>query len=983
MASTNSWSGNLVGELHCLTKPPNPEKHIEAKAIDIVALHDIRQTTDVPWGTGKSGTWLRQLLPKDIRGARIFTFCYNTEFVFGGGWENFETAVLELLRSIATARGTVPARRPLVLMCHGLSALLIEAVVARMLAEDSNYLQLGEAVKAVIFLNGSQRQSTIVSWPTLLLQIAQENLLADPRLESTVRSWLQENASSLEKLPLRFKKLSSGIKIISLYGPLGLFHPGNDEELLTLGLKREKKMLRPNCDHQSIAEFTNRDDEGFQFLVKELKSIIKRANKVEENSVDQGHGNTTEAAYNDKSAQEVTMAASHRPVTGDIQASNPHAKDLVAETLIKRKPLPRQGFEALKPRQAGPPSDTTGFNQIQYPTGQFAQASGSPELLVTHRVAPPKVEANEVFVQKDSVNNHQTSTNKVDQTHPLAPLPKDQVGLGSFQAESSYMFPVRPSSVNMPAPTRSKPATRVVPTTAKTEYQSSNASLPNTQQQSLVNLPPPRRKKVSDVLPGAIKAIPPTLSENPKLPLKRATQKLPLPTSSLPSTRKEPRPLKVASPAPTNPSRNITAAADGLTPQSYPKPPQQQAASAVTQHVHGAGQQYNMPKNSVPKAKDSGFFGKLFSSSSSPSSSGSKESISRSMGSPGLHQPHTNPQRPQAISRPPNDMTARAQNVHPPSNHGSRAPLLQTAHINGFGSPAANQQQRGHHTPPALIPGRGSVNNTHGSNNTSYNIPSSLMPGGRNNLNSSRGPQASHNNYGGQVPSTHHANTYHSFNPPRNNGIGTHSPLGYNDSRHHTPTYSTPSSFHQYINHPQYTGINGNGYTHNHNPQYHHDPPNSYYDYQNPGWDGGQHHNPSSSDDYLHRPAGANGSYYEQPYHGNSSNGNIGTAVAVGVGGLAVGAAAAMAISNIGDDSDVDNSEGEAEENDEEMDSSEEEEYEEEDEDEDDEDEEEVDISEEEIVKKKKKKKKKKKEEDDDDDDDDGDEEGRRKMRRR
>lgn len=128
MAVTNSGPRNLVGELYCLTKPPNPEKHVEAKAIDIVALHDIQQTTDVPWGTGQSGTWLRQLLPKDIRGARILTFHYATEFMFGGSWGNFETAVSELLRSIATARGTVAARRPLVLMCHGLSSLLVEAV---------------------------------------------------------------------------------------------------------------------------------------------------------------------------------------------------------------------------------------------------------------------------------------------------------------------------------------------------------------------------------------------------------------------------------------------------------------------------------------------------------------------------------------------------------------------------------------------------------------------------------------------------------------------------------------------------------------------------------------------------------------------------------------------------------------------------------------------------------------------------------------
>ena len=116
-----------------------------------------------------------------------------------------------------------------------------------MLAEDSNYLQLGEAVKAVIFLNGPQRKSTMVPWTTLLLQITRENLLADPRLEGIIRAWLEKNASPLEKLPLRFKKRSSGIKIISFYGPLGPLHlvcccPSNH---MTSVLKANKSDLLP------------------------------------------------------------------------------------------------------------------------------------------------------------------------------------------------------------------------------------------------------------------------------------------------------------------------------------------------------------------------------------------------------------------------------------------------------------------------------------------------------------------------------------------------------------------------------------------------------------------------------------------------------------------------------------------------------------------------------------------------------------------
>lgn len=93
--------------------------------------------------------------------------------------------------------------------------------VSRIFAEDSSLLELIKTIKAVVFFNGPQRQSTTVSWMTLLLRIAQENLLEDPGLERTVQAWLQKHASSLKKLPSLFKKRSLGIKVLSFYGPLG------------------------------------------------------------------------------------------------------------------------------------------------------------------------------------------------------------------------------------------------------------------------------------------------------------------------------------------------------------------------------------------------------------------------------------------------------------------------------------------------------------------------------------------------------------------------------------------------------------------------------------------------------------------------------------------------------------------------------------------------------------------------------------------
>lgn len=116
-----------VARLICLTKAPSTGKHVEAKAIDIVAVHGLRGKTSAT-GSQVGIQWLRDLAPKDIRGARVFAFEYDVQALFTGSREDLRGIANCLLEEILASRAQTPPARPLVFVCHGFGGLVVEEV---------------------------------------------------------------------------------------------------------------------------------------------------------------------------------------------------------------------------------------------------------------------------------------------------------------------------------------------------------------------------------------------------------------------------------------------------------------------------------------------------------------------------------------------------------------------------------------------------------------------------------------------------------------------------------------------------------------------------------------------------------------------------------------------------------------------------------------------------------------------------------------
>ncbi|KAJ0414211.1 hypothetical protein BJY00DRAFT_319044 [Aspergillus carlsbadensis] len=277
--------------LVCLTKALKPEKHVEAKAIDIVAVHGLSAEPGVNIWQAVDGTlWLRDLIPKDIKGARVFAFHYNAQPLYAGQQDSLESTASTLLSAIAAARQDIPSTRPLVFICHGLGGLLVESALNYALTNPSAYPAIEVAVKVVVFLSCPQRPSE-VPWPSILIRCAVDGVnTGRPVSETTYRGvldWLNQQAQHLESIPKDFKKNASRhkIKVVSCYEQIPTASQPQcslDEYTGALGLKTEKVQMMGGCDHHSLAAFSSKEGANYKFIVSAIKKARKAAANASE-----------------------------------------------------------------------------------------------------------------------------------------------------------------------------------------------------------------------------------------------------------------------------------------------------------------------------------------------------------------------------------------------------------------------------------------------------------------------------------------------------------------------------------------------------------------------------------------------------------------------------------------------------------------------------------------------------------------------------
>lgn len=76
----------------------------ENYALDVIAVHGITGDAYDTWTHQNGALWLRDFLPKDLPGARIYSFGYDAELLYSRNTGNFESFARRLLEDIIRER---------------------------------------------------------------------------------------------------------------------------------------------------------------------------------------------------------------------------------------------------------------------------------------------------------------------------------------------------------------------------------------------------------------------------------------------------------------------------------------------------------------------------------------------------------------------------------------------------------------------------------------------------------------------------------------------------------------------------------------------------------------------------------------------------------------------------------------------------------------------------------------------------------------
>ncbi|TGO49584.1 hypothetical protein BCON_0206g00190 [Botryotinia convoluta] len=286
------------GLFHLNPIPVLPKNGESPYRIDIVALHGIKGDAFKTWTEknedGVKNLWLRDQLPNELPGARIFSFGYDANVLFSRGTgtiEDFATALLEdLLRERSNDKNR---KRRIIFICHSMGGIVVKKALIRAF-NIKLYRNIFELTSAILFLATPHMGSDETKLPLLISKFANGLLALPMRFSGRVRDELitplSRGSSVLIETQDEFKrlKLYDGIRVASFLemdicsGLKGLVV---DEESAQLHIPDERVVKMHGCDHRNICRFSGPESSSYKSVWGILKVYADEASSLVEDDL--------------------------------------------------------------------------------------------------------------------------------------------------------------------------------------------------------------------------------------------------------------------------------------------------------------------------------------------------------------------------------------------------------------------------------------------------------------------------------------------------------------------------------------------------------------------------------------------------------------------------------------------------------------------------------------------------------------------------
>ncbi|KAE8454609.1 hypothetical protein EG329_000232 [Mollisiaceae sp. DMI_Dod_QoI] len=288
--SANPPSGSGANEhsdkygLFCLNKLDFEAVTKAGKArycVDIVAIHGLQGHAYDTWTHHRTDKlWLRDFLPKELPGARIFTFGYPAEVALTlakGKLKDFARSLLQGLNRIR--RTTDELSRNIIFVCHSMGGIVVKQALLTANLEFKIYPNIQNRVIGILFLATPHRGSSTTRLPHVLANVA--NVLNPTagitgQIRTDLLRTLEKDSGELEIISTDFRNLASSFKIVSFIEQNAT--PPSKERVVDhtsgiMGIPDEIIVPMDGCDHREICKFGDPTSTAYQDVFYYLEKL--------------------------------------------------------------------------------------------------------------------------------------------------------------------------------------------------------------------------------------------------------------------------------------------------------------------------------------------------------------------------------------------------------------------------------------------------------------------------------------------------------------------------------------------------------------------------------------------------------------------------------------------------------------------------------------------------------------------------------------
>lgn len=255
----------------------------------VIAIHGIEESWTESWTDPVTRVlWLRDLLPKDVRAARVLTYGYNAYgTTLHANWstdriqQHAQTLIAEL-QADRMLEGC--SARPIVFICHGLGGILIKKALSYAATRTSKNVQHLYSVfistYAILFFGTPHYGTDVKS----MLSISRGKSLASKirhHEDSALASAMAKDGETLQTITEQFTHLMKQFRIFFFW-----------EQLESVGGSYvvEESSAAPTLDnveragiyatHADMTRFASSECSGYRIVIEALKRYCKNAPSV-------------------------------------------------------------------------------------------------------------------------------------------------------------------------------------------------------------------------------------------------------------------------------------------------------------------------------------------------------------------------------------------------------------------------------------------------------------------------------------------------------------------------------------------------------------------------------------------------------------------------------------------------------------------------------------------------------------------------------